>query len=47
MRTEAELQDKWVQLGRTLRAEGPVTTQSRSNYEWILAQKELLEWVLS
>jgi hypothetical protein len=47
MRTEAELQDKWVQLGRTLRAEGPVTTQSETNHIRMQAQKELLEWVLS
>lgn len=47
MRTEAELQGKWSELSAHLGGDGPNKWQSRSHYEWMLAQKELLEWVLS
>lgn len=47
MRTETEVGDKWLEVSRNLRGEGPVATQSETNTLWMRAQKELLEWVLS
>jgi len=47
MKSQRELESKWVDLDSRLLGHGPVSTQSETNHIWMLAQKELLEWVLS
>jgi len=47
MRSQRELENKWSELTTALQGDGPVSTQSKTNHIWMLAQQELLEWVLS
>lgn len=47
MKSQRELENKWSELNSNLAFSNRAEWQSRSNYMWILAQKELLEWVLS